>query len=372
MHLRILFLTALGIFLYILPPGGFSAWSFESGMRWLYLFIISFLIYNLLHPFLIKLAYRIGAVDVGGGRKIHSGVIPRIGGLGVFIAFVFTVLRNFQFSKEIYGILIASSVVFITGFVDDIKGLGAITRLFLQTIAALIVIFSGIAVRFPVSWGIFGEILSVVVSLLWIVGILNTFNFIDGIDGLCGSLALVISILFLIIVVNTSQFQVMFITASLSGAVAGFLVYNFHPAKIFLGDGGSTFLGFILAVISIYVSWADNNPLVAFSAPVMVLFIPIFDLIYTTISRIKNGLIKSIYDWLVYTGKDHIHHRIISLGFSVRESVVLISLINLICGFIAIGLVVEDKEMSVLLSYLKLLSLFVVVTLFMRKGRESV
>ena len=372
MHVRVIFVIALALLVYILPPGGFSAWSFKSGVRWLYLFIISFLIYNLLNPFIVKLAYRIGAVDHPGGRKIHTSPTPRVGGVGIFLAFVFTVVRNFQFSNEIYAILIGSLIIFIIGFLDDIMGINALIRLLFQVIAALIVVFNGISIKFPLSWGSFGEFLSVIVSVLWIVGIVNTFNFIDGIDGLAGSLSLIISTVFLIIVVNTSQYQVMFITASLCGAVAGFLIYNFHPAKIFLGDCGSTLIGFLLSVTSIYVSWAENNHLVAFSSPVMVLFIPVFDLIYTTISRIKNGLIGSIYDWLVYAGRDHIHHRIMALGFSVRETVLIISLINLLCGLISVGLVVKNNDLRVLISYIEMLILFSLITLFMRKGRENV
>lgn len=372
MYLNVIFLIMLAVFLYILPPGGFSAWSFESGMRWLYLFIISFLVYNLLNSFLIKIAYKVGAIDMPGERKIHSTPIPRIGGVGIFIAFVFTVVRNFQFSNEIFAILIASLIIFIVGFIDDIRGVNVLIRLFFQIIAALVVVFNGVSIRLPISWGMLGDFFSVVISVLWIVGIVNTFNFIDGIDGLAGTLTLIVSIIFLIIVVNTSQYQVMFVTSSICGAVLGFLMYNFHPAKIFLGDSGSTLLGFLLAVTSIYVSWADNNPLVAFSAPIMVLFIPVFDLIYTTVSRIKNGLVRNLYEWLVYAGKDHIHHRIMSLGFSINETVIVISLVNFLCGLVAVNLVVRNDNVEVFVSYIQILILFSLVTLFMRKGRENV
>ncbi|MCX7641299.1 MAG: undecaprenyl/decaprenyl-phosphate alpha-N-acetylglucosaminyl 1-phosphate transferase, partial [Elusimicrobiales bacterium] len=331
-----------------------------------------FLFYHLVYPLTVKFAYLVGAIDTPNERKIHKNPIPRIGGLGIYLAFTFSVIRNFQFSKEILAILIASSLIFLIGLIDDIKPLSAIWRLFFQILASLIVVVNGISIKFPLSWGFIGDFLSFVVSILWIVGIVNTFNFIDGIDGLAGFLTLIISLIFLIIVVNTSQYHVMFITSSLCGAVLAFLIYNINPAKIFLGDSGSTFVGFTLAVTSIYVSWADNNWIVAFSAPIMVLFIPVFDLIYTTISRIKNGLVKNLYDWLVYTGKDHIHHRIMSIGFSVNETVLIITLVNLICGLIAVNIVVISKEIELIISYFQIFALFTILTLFMRKGRDNV
>ncbi len=360
------------IFLIIIPPAGFSAWSFESGVRWFYLFMVSFLFYHILHPFILKISYKYNIMDIPDPRKLHKSPIPRIGGLGIFLSFIFGVLRNFQFSKEIISLLIASCVIFVVGFFDDVKNLSAIRRLFFQILASLIVVFGGIYVRFPLSWGDAGLILSYIVSVLWIVGITNTFNFMDGIDGLAATLSLVISIIFLVIVVNTSQVYVMFITSSLCGSVLGFLFYNWHPAKIFMGDGGSTFLGFILAVTSIYVWWADNNPFVAFSAPIMVLFVPIFDLLYTTVSRIKNGVIKNFYDWLVYAGRDHIHHRILNLGFSTPQTVLIISLLNLVCGFAAINMVVESKEIEFFISAAQIISVFTIIVLFMRRGREDV
>lgn len=372
MYLRAFYILCFVFLIFIIPPGGFSAWSFESGLRWLYIFTVSFLLYNILHPIVIKFANLIGAIDFPNERKIHKLPTPRIGGVGVFLSFLFGVIRNFQFPREIIFILISSLIIFIVGLLDDIRGLTAKTRLFFQIIASLIVVYGGLGIKFPLSWGEWGVVLSYVVSVMWIVGIINTFNFIDGIDGLAGFLALIISAVFLFIVVNTSQYHVMFLTSALCGSVFAFLIYNINPAKIFLGDSGSTFLGFILAVLSIYVSWADNNPLIAFSAPLMVLFIPIFDLIYTTISRVKNGLIKSFNDWLVYAGKDHIHHRIISMGFSVNETVMIISILNMLCGLIAINLVIRDDNFEVMISYIQLFLLFILVTIFMRKGRQNV
>ncbi|MEF3280365.1 MAG: undecaprenyl/decaprenyl-phosphate alpha-N-acetylglucosaminyl 1-phosphate transferase [Elusimicrobiota bacterium] len=372
MFKKIAILFGLSFFIYIIPPGGFSAWSFESGIRWVYLFIIAFLIFNLLYPLLEKIALRFNILDFPNERKIHKIPVPRIGGLGIYLAFIFTLLRNFQFSREIVGILIGSSIIFFLGFFDDIKSISAFKRLFVQLLAALIAVEMGLSIKFPVNWGFYGILLSYVISILWIVGITNAFNFMDGIDGLASSMGVVISVIFLIVVVGTEQYKVMFITASLCGSICGFLIYNWNPARIFLGDGGSTFIGYVLACIGIYVSWANNNPVVAFSAPIMVLFIPIFDLIYTTISRIKNKQIASIKQWLEYTGRDHLHHRLLLIGFSIRETALFITLLNLLCGLIAITLVIKDENMRAYVSFLEIILLFIIVVMIMLVARNKI
>ncbi|HPO95165.1 MAG: MraY family glycosyltransferase [Elusimicrobiales bacterium] len=369
---KIALFFSLFILLYIIPPGGFSAWSFESGVRWLYLFLISFLIFNISYPFIFRLAWKINAIDVPDSRKVHLKPVPRIGGLGVYLAFIFTIIRNFQFSSEIISILIGSSVIFIVGFIDDVKGLSAKSRLFFQVLSACIVVAGGVKITYTLGWGLYGQVISWIVSVLWIVGIINAFNFMDGIDGLAASMGLVISVIFLIITVNTEQYKVMFITASLCGSVFGFLIYNWSPAKIFLGDGGSTLIGFILACLGIYGSYSSDNPFISLSVPIIILSIPIFDIIYITVSRIKNGLVRNITEWLEYTGKDHFHHRLLSVGFSVKSAVVFISLLNLILGSIAAGVVVKDEFVETVLSFFEVFLIFIIIVIVMVTARNKI
>ena len=368
---RLILLITLAVFLYIIPPGGFSAWSFEAGVRWLYLFIVSFLLFNLLYPFINKLAWKIGAVDKPDPRKIHNSPVPRIGGLGIYLAFIFALLRNFQFSVQMIAIIISSSLIFIIGFIDDIKGLSAKTRLIFQIIAACIIVYSGIKITYPLRFGFAGEVISWLVSVIWIVGIINAFNFLDGIDGLAGALGVVISVIFIIITVNTYQPNVMFITSSLCGAISGFLVYNWNPAKIFLGDSGSTLIGFILACLSIFASWSDDRPLISLSVPLIILFIPIFDIIYITISRIRNGLVNNIKEWLEYTAKDHFHHRLLSIGFSVKSAVIFISLLNLLLGLIAVNIVIDNEFTETIISFFEVGLIFVIIVILMITARNK-
>jgi UDP-GlcNAc:undecaprenyl-phosphate GlcNAc-1-phosphate transferase len=369
---RIVIFIALGVFLYIIPPGGFSAWSFESGVRWFYLFVVSFLVFNLLYPFIMKLAYRINALDFPNERKMHQFPIPRIGGLGIYLSFIFTVIRNFQFPKEIIGILISSTIVFISGFMDDIKGLSASKRFVFQIVAAIVCVIFGVRITLPIDNIFLKDFLSDIVTVLWMVGITNAFNFLDGIDGLAGSVSLIINLIFLFIVVNTNQYQVMFITSSICGSVFGFLVYNFNPAKIFMGDGGSNFLGFIIAVLAVYLGWAHNNPFVSMTAPLIICGILIFDMIYITVSRFRNKLVKSFKEYLEYTGKDHLHHRLINIGFSVNGTVLFIVILNTLLGIVAIRMVVKDLAIESFLSFFEAILIFVMIAILMFNARRKI
>ncbi len=369
-HLITILFTAFLI--YILPPGGFSAWSFEAGVRWFYLFFISFLIFNITYPFIYKLAWKIKAIDIPDERKIHLKPTPRIGGAGIYLAFILTVIRNFQFSKEIVSILMASTIIFITGLIDDVKGLSAKKRLVFQLIAAIIVVGGGLKITYTLSFGNIGEITAWIISILWIVGITNSFNFMDGIDGLAGIMGFIISLIFLMVCINTNQYKVMFVTASLCGAIAGFLIYNINPAKIFLGDSGSTLIGFILACLGIYVSWADNRPLVSMIVPVIILSIPIFDLIYTTVSRIKRNQIRNITEWLEYAAKDHFHHRLIKIGFTVNQSVFFIGLLNLLLGLISIIIIIKDETIETFFSFFLVILIYVIIVMLMIISKKEV
>ncbi|HOW90582.1 MAG TPA: MraY family glycosyltransferase, partial [Elusimicrobiales bacterium] len=261
---RILSLIALSALVVLMPAGGFSAWTWVEGLRWLYLFLISFLSCAILSPAASWLAWRIGAVDRPDHRKVHAAPVPRIGGAAVYAAFMLTIFRNQQFAPGIKGVLLGGTMIFVLGFIDDWKQLSARTRLFWQVAASLTVTMLGLQLTFPLSLP-YGSALSVILSTLWLVGITNAFNFMDGIDGLASSMGAVCSLLFLGLGWNSSQFALSFMSAALAGACAGFLIANWHPAKAFLGDSGSTFIGFMLGCLAIYGGWATDDPAVAFS-----------------------------------------------------------------------------------------------------------
>jgi len=362
-------LLALLALLVLLPPGGFSAWTWLEGLRWFYIFLISMAAVFLLAPLSALLAVRIGALDLPDARKVHTAPVPRIGGLAVYLAFMAAVLRNQQFSREVYGIMLGGTIVFVLGFFDDWKCLSARTRLFWQCVAALTVTFFGLHLSFPLKLP-FGQFISKALSVLWLVGIINAFNFMDGIDGLASSMGAVCALLFLGIGWNSNQFPLSFISAALAGACVGFLRMNWRPARVFLGDSGSTFIGFILGCLALYGSWATNNPAVSLSTPLLVLGVPIFDIIYTTVSRIRNGSVTGIKSWLEYTGKDHFHHRLLKLGLSVEQTVGFIVLLNVTLGLGAWTIRHTVSTLGTWLLLCQSVLIFLIVVVLMLLGRE--
>jgi len=363
-------LAVLVLLLALLPPGGFSAWTWTEGLRWSYLFLISMSAVFLLAPASAWLAVKIGAIDIPSARKVHSIPVPRIGGAAVYLGFMAAVIRNLQFSTEIYGIMLGGTIVFLLGFFDDWKSLSAKTRLFWQTAAALVVTFFGLHLSLPANIP-FSYTIATVLSVVWLVGIVNAFNFMDGIDGLASTMGAVCALLFLGIGWRSNQYPLSFISAALAGACFGFLRMNWRPAKVFLGDSGSTFIGFILGCLALYGSWATDNPAVSLSTPLLVLGIPIFDIIYTTISRIKNGSVRSVKEWLEYTGKDHFHHRLMKLGLGVEQTVGFIVLLNICLGLGAWSIRHTASTLGTWLLLTQSVLIFLIVVVLMVLGRES-
>lgn len=363
-------LLTLAVLVAMLPPGGFSAWTWTEGLRWLYLFLIAMSAVFLLAPASAWLAVRIGAMDMPGARKVHTAPVPRIGGAAIYLAFCGAVLRNQQFSREIWGILLGGTIVFLLGFLDDWRGLSAGTRLFWQTTAAVVVTFFGLHLSFPLKFT-GGALLSRLLSAVWLVGIINAFNFMDGIDGLAATMGAVCALFFLGIGWNSSQYPLSFISAALAGACVGFLRMNWRPARVFLGDGGSTFIGFILGCLALYGSWATDNPAVSFSTPLLVLGIPIFDIIYTTVSRVRNGQVSSVREWLEYAGKDHFHHRLMTLGLGVEQTVGFIILLNICLGLGAWTIRYTASTVGTWLLLTQSVLIFLIVVVLMLLGRET-
>ncbi len=361
--------AVLAVLLALLPPGGFSAWTWTEGLRWVYLFLIAMSAVFLLAPASAWLAVRIGAMDVPNARKVHSSPVPRIGGAAVYLAFMAAVVRNQQFSREIYGIMLGGTIIFALGFMDDWKGLSAGKRLFWQVVAALVVTFFGLRLSLP-SCVPFSVLVATVLSVVWLVGIVNAFNFMDGIDGLASSMGAVCALLFLGIGWNSSQYPLSFISAALAGSCAGFLRMNWRPARVFLGDSGSTFIGFILGCLALYGSWATNNPAVSLSTPLLVLGIPIFDIIYTTVSRVRNGSVTNVREWLEYAGKDHFHHRLMKLGLGVEQTVGFIVLLNICLGLGAWTIRHTVSRLGTLLLLTQSVLIFLIVVILMLLGRE--
>jgi len=344
--------------------------SFLAGvpLRGLYLLLFAFLLSFLFTPVIRYVATKLRILDIPEERKIHKKPIPLLGGLAIYISYVVTIFFNFSFSIELKGVVIGGTIILLVGLIDDIWKVSATWKLVSQILASSVLIAFGVKLSFLPNnwWGNGGEI---ILTIIWVVGITNAVNFFDGMDGLAAGLTAICSLCFFIVAAITHQGYIGFLTIALAGSCLGFLKYNFKPATIFLGDSGSTFLGFTLAGIAVMGGWAEKNPKVALSLPILILSVFIFDMIYITIARSLDGKVRNLKEWIEYTGKDHLHHRLVNLGFMETETVLFIYLIAACLGISGINL----KTTGDLKIYFELLQgfyIFIIVVILMLAGRK--
>ncbi|MBO6054452.1 MAG: undecaprenyl/decaprenyl-phosphate alpha-N-acetylglucosaminyl 1-phosphate transferase [Oscillospiraceae bacterium] len=300
-------------------------------------------------PLVKMFAIRVGAMDVPkDNRRMHKVPIPRLGGLAIFIAFLLGVLVFADIDRQLQGILLGAIMIVILGVLDDILTLGALPKLLVQIAAAAVAVYHGCVIDtlsnpnpFSVDpWISLGG-WSIPVTILWIVAITNAVNFIDGLDGLaCGVSAISAASLFVISLL-VSEGNVAVILAVLFGACLGFIPYNFNPAKIFMGDTGATFLGYILATISI-MGLFKMYAIISFAVPFLILSVPIFDICFAILRRLAKGQNPMTAD------RGHVHHRLIDMGFSQKQAVAIAYMITAILGLAAVVLT-SSGEMKAML-----------------------
>ncbi len=296
-------------------------------------------------PAVIHLAFRMGAIDMPDARRIHQAPTPRIGGLAVFFAVNLTLLLNFNYSLGLKGVCISAIMVVLISLWDDVLGMPAILKLAVQFAALVVLAAYGVHVEFaPDTW--WGNTAEFAVTALWVIGITNAFNFLDGINGLATSLAASICLLMGLLAWTTGQDFMLLLCLAVAGAAIGFLPDNAryrHPARIFLGDSGSTYLGWMMAGIAVMGGWSDRGPLYAYAAPTLIFSVMIFDMVYTTIARIYRGDVRNLHEWIAYVGQDHLHHRLIQIGLTPAQAVVAIVALSLITGMAALTVVRSDQ-----------------------------
>lgn len=289
-----------------------------------YLFVIAFICTYLLVPVMIVLGHSMGILDKpDSARKVHTESTPRTGGIAIYLGFMVTMLLSGHYSEEMKSIIVASSLIFATGVIDDLKGLSSVFRIIVQLSATLFLIAMGIRITFIPVW-LGGVVTESVITVVWIIGITNAMNFIDGMDGLAGGMSAIFSFFFALVSFSTQQYYFMFLMLALAGSSLGFIPYNFRRkgnARIFLGDCGSTFIGFTLASSAIMGEWGTT--IVDLSVPVIIMSILIFDMTLTTVVRVAQGEVTSFKSWLAYTGRDHVHHRLGMMGLGKRKTVYL-------------------------------------------------
>lgn len=304
-------------------------------------------------PAVISLAKKTGAMDAPNPRKVHKKPVPRIGGLAIyagFMAAIFFVAIKFGLDgeqiKEVTGLIFSGSLIVALGLLDDYKNLPARVKLLGQIVAAVIlVLFFDVRIDFvtdPFGDFLYLDSFAIPVTVFWLVGLTNTVNLIDGLDGLAAGVASIASITIMFAALDQNLILVAVLTAALAGAAVGFLKYNFNPAEIFMGDTGSMFLGFMLAGISVTGS-VKSVATIALIVPIFALGLPILDTTFAIVRRFRGGVP------IFKPDKGHLHHRLLSVGFSQRQAVLLMYVISALFGLSAIAMTEVSRQVAVLI-----------------------
>ncbi|HIP70794.1 MAG TPA: undecaprenyl/decaprenyl-phosphate alpha-N-acetylglucosaminyl 1-phosphate transferase [Anaerolineae bacterium] len=277
-------------------------------------------------PWVRRLAVHLGFVDAPARRKLHVAPMPLLGGLAIFGGAVIALIAfSGRLPSSVSGVLAAMTIVVLTGLLDDWRGLPAWAKMGGLLLASVILILFDIRVKLPIP-----EALNIALTLLWLLGIANAINFLDNMDGLSAGISAVAASFMLLLGLVNDQFLVSALAAAVLGATLGFLRYNFKPARIFMGDAGSLFLGFLLALLGLQLRFPDNVSFVTWMVPVFILAVPVFDMTLVVVSRLRRGLSPNT------PGKDHSSHRLVQVGCTQREAVLIIYLITGATGMVAI------------------------------------
>lgn len=290
-------------------------------------------------PVVKSLAIKVGAIDVPkDNRRMHKTPIPRLGGLAIFLGFMLSVLIFADLDRPVQGILMGAVMIVILGILDDIMTLKALPKFLVQIAAAGVAVYYGNVIQYvsnPILTSAAPYIdlgaWAVPVTIIWIVAITNAVNFIDGLDGLAVGVSAISTATLLITAILVSEGNIAIILAALLGACLGFIPYNMNPARIFMGDTGSTFLGYILATLSIQGLF-KLYAIISFAVPFLILGLPIFDICFAILRRVAKGKSPMAAD------RGHVHHRLIDLGFSQKQAVAIAYMITAILGLSAVVL----------------------------------
>ena len=292
-------------------------------------------------PLVKKIAEHIGALDIPNERKVHKNPIPRLGGLGIFFGFLVGYMLFGKNTIQMNSILIGSFIVVLTGIIDDIKPITAKAKMFGQLLAASSIVFYGNILLTHIT--IFGTavdfgIFAYPITLIFIIACMNIINLIDGLDGLAGGISSIFYASVLIICYFMNRIGGLEFTLALImlGSTLGFLIHNFHPARIFGGDSGALFMGFIIAVISLL--GFKTTVITSVFIPLMILAVPILDTLFAIIRRLlKHRPISS-------ADKEHLHHQLLNMNFSHRTTVLIIYVINILFATASILYTLNDKQ----------------------------
>lgn len=302
-------------------------------------FVTAFVLALIFTPAAIRLAPKIGAMDIPkDGRRMHRKAMPRFGGMAIFLGTTVSLAVYAGQNEKIIPVIIGGTLIYFLGVADDLKNLDAKVKFIAQLLVAVLMYYMGLRIRFITNYfgeGAvhFGEAMCFFVTVIWIVGITNTINLIDGLDGLAAGIAAISSLCIAYVAyIHGDEYGMMIVCLAmlaLAGGCLGFLPFNFYPAKIFMGDGGSLFLGFMIAALSV-VGPLKRSTVIAVVVPVVVLGIPIFDTFFAILRRVVNR--RPIME----ADKGHLHHRLMASGYGQRRAVLMLYGISAVMGMAAV------------------------------------
>ena len=301
-------------------------------------------------PIVKVFAQKVGAMDnPDEARRIHDHPIPRMGGMAIFLGFLVSVVLFAQITKPVQGILIGCVIIVAAGILDDIISLRWWVKLIAQLAAAVIAVAHGVTIEGIMNPNVFATentlligYLSIPVTVLWIVGVTNAVNLIDGLDGLACGVSAISSVTMLVVALMVAEPNVALLLAALAGGCLGFIPYNFNPAKIFMGDTGALLLGYVLATVSI-LGLFKFYAVMTFLVPVMALALPLFDTLFAIVRRVAHGQSPMAPD------RGHLHHRLIDHGLSQKQAVAVLYSLSAMMGLTAVVICTTGKLRLLLL-----------------------
>ncbi|NHM29979.1 glycosyltransferase family 4 protein [Neobacillus terrae] len=321
--------------------------------------VVCFLLSIFITPMIKKLAFKIGATDKPNQRKVHHHLMPRLGGLAIYVSFVVGVMLTKPQNWYYMPILAGSSIIIITGVLDDVFQISAKLKLLGQLVASLIVVLIGglhvVFINLPFGGHFEFGFLSIPFTIIWIIGITNAINLIDGLDGLAAGVSSIALSTIAGIALLQGNIFVFTISVIVVASTLGFLVFNFHPARIFMGDTGALFLGYIISVLSLL--GFKNITFISFVVPVIILGVPISDTIFAIVRRLINSQPLTTPD------KSHLHHCILRLGYSHRQTVLIIYGLSALFSISAVAL----SQLNFKGSFLLIGTLVLLIELFAEK-----
>jgi UDP-GlcNAc:undecaprenyl-phosphate GlcNAc-1-phosphate transferase len=364
-------LLVLGLAGTLLLPTVRTTWHNVYGARWAYILVVSCLIAFGLTPIVIRLARFLEVLDLPATRKLHAEPTPLLGGLAIYTAFGVSLLANSILDHQVVAIMVGASLLVVVGILDDVRSVPAWVKLLAQLLAVAVVANAGIVLTlFPQSV-VGSSVANAGLTLVWLLGITNAMNFFDGMDGLATGLSIITAGFLGLFAALTFQPFMGWLAAAIVGGCLGFLPFNLRPkrpAAIFLGDAGSTFLGFVLAALAVKGEWAENH-IIDIAAPVLIFWIFIFDMTHITVARIATGKVRTFQEWIAYVGKDHLHHRLEALLGSRRQTVFLIFFLSISMGLAAMALR-NARTLEAVLLILQAAIIVVIVSILEHAGNR--